>query len=90
MAKNPTATKEATTEEVAPKTYKPEELATSLGVSGKQVRAWLRATFPRPLEEKNTSWVLSPDMAAAVVKHFEDDTSDDQEEAEDIEDLEEV
>ena len=50
--------------------YRPETVATMLGVSGKLVRSYLRATFPRPIEAKGTTWVLNGDQAAATVDHF--------------------
>ena len=52
------------------KTVTPEELAKELEVSGKQIRAWLRANFPRSKEQKNTSWHLSPAMAKKVREAF--------------------
>lgn len=54
----------------ATKTYRPEQLAQSLGVSGKVVRAFLRREFPRPNEAKNTTWVLDEAMAKATLAHF--------------------
>jgi hypothetical protein len=50
--------------------YRPEEVANELGVSGKLVRAFLRRTFPRPVEAKNSAWVLSNDQRNAVIEHF--------------------
>ena len=52
------------------KTYRPEDLATELGVSGKVVRAFLRKTFARPAKAKGSTWVLSQAQANAVRKHF--------------------
>lgn len=52
------------------KTFRPEDVATHLGVSGKLVRSYLRATFPRPIEAKGTTWVLTERQAAATIKHF--------------------
>jgi hypothetical protein len=49
---------------------RPEKLATELGVSGKLVRAYLRKTFTRSPEAKNTAWVLTGDQADAVREHF--------------------
>jgi len=49
---------------------RPETVALALGVSGKLVRAYLRMTFPRPLEAKGTTWVLTNDQTIAVVEHF--------------------
>jgi len=52
------------------KITRPEDLARVLGISGKVVRAYLRATFPRPIEAKNTSWSLTPKMAEQTYTHF--------------------
>jgi len=52
------------------KTYRPEELALELGLSGKIVRSYLRATFPRPAEAKNSAWVLTNEQAKATREHF--------------------
>lgn len=53
------------------KTYRPEQLATHLGVSGKLVRGFCRVTFPRSPEAKGTTWVLTAEQAAHVIQHFE-------------------
>ena len=53
------------------KITRPEDLARTLGISGKVVRAYLRATFPRPVEAKNTSWSLTPKMAEQTFLHFQ-------------------
>ena len=52
------------------KTYRPEQLAKSLGISGKVVRAYLRKEFTRPADAKNTSWVLSAAQAKKTMEHF--------------------
>lgn len=52
---------------------RPEELATILDVSPKQLRAFLRAEFPRPKEAKGTSWTLNEKMVSACVEHFSKD-----------------
>jgi hypothetical protein len=49
---------------------RPEELANALGISGKVVRAYLRSTFPRPANAKNTSWSLTPKMVAQTKAYF--------------------
>jgi hypothetical protein len=62
--------------EVAPAKYadsalvRPEALASDLGLSGKVVRAYLRATFTRPIEAKGTTWVLTGPQANATYDHF--------------------
>jgi hypothetical protein len=47
---------------------RPEQLAKELGVSGKQIRAWLRTTFTD--HEKRTSWLLTAKQAEAVRTRF--------------------
>jgi hypothetical protein len=51
-------------------TIRPEALANELGVSGKLIRAYLRKTFTRSAEAKNTAWVVTGDQAAKVREHF--------------------
>jgi hypothetical protein len=51
-------------------THRPEDVANELGVSGKLVRAFLRRTFPRPIEAKGSTWVLSNEQRDAVIEHF--------------------
>lgn len=57
-------------------TFAPNKLATALfgdeGAfqGGKRVRAYLRATYPRNAEQKNTTWTLSRDVAIATVAAF--------------------
>jgi hypothetical protein len=51
-------------------TIRPEALANELGVSGKLVRAYLRKTFPRLPEAKNTAWVVTNDQANETRDHF--------------------
>lgn len=62
------------------KTYRPEQIAESLGVSGKQVRAYLRRTFTRPADARGTSWVLDKNQAAQTLKHFKSLASKDKDE----------
>lgn len=49
---------------------RPEDLANELNISGKLIRAYLRANFTRAAEHKNTAWMLDAKQAAAVRKHF--------------------
>jgi hypothetical protein len=49
---------------------RPETVASALGISGKIVRGYLRATFTRPIEAKGTTWVLTPEQTNAVIDHF--------------------
>jgi hypothetical protein len=68
-----------------PKTFTPKELSEELDVDAKRIRAFLRGSdYARELEEKNTSWVLTEEMADAVRDRFE--PSDDEGE-EDVDEL---
>src|SRR5262245_4451356 len=58
------------TEEKKPEVVRPEDLAKELGVNGKQIRAFLRATFPRPTEQKRSSWYLTEQQVKAVRDRF--------------------
>jgi len=55
---------------MASSTIRPEELANELGVSGKLVRAYLRKSFPRTAEAKNTAWVVTNEQAKQTREHF--------------------
>jgi hypothetical protein len=48
----------------------PVELGTSLGISPKTVRAFLRRDFPRPDIEHGTRWVLTESQVNAVHEAF--------------------
>lgn len=52
------------------KTYRPEQIAKTLGISGKVVRAYLRKTYTRPTEAKGTTWVLNSKQASDTLAHF--------------------
>jgi hypothetical protein len=70
---------EDTDETETVETITPTMLATELDVNPKVLRAWLRRNFPRPLDQKNTSWSLSQDMIDAATEYFlgdDDDESD--------------
>jgi hypothetical protein len=58
------------------KTYRPEQIADALGVSGKIVRAYLRRTFPRPIEAKGSTWVLNADQATQTLEFFKSKNPD--------------
>jgi len=49
---------------------RPETLANEMNVSGKLIRAYLRANFTRPAEQKNTAWQLTPAQVKSVRAHF--------------------
>lgn len=53
------------------KTYRPEQLASNIGVTGKVLRAYLRTTFPRAAEAKGSTWIVTQEQADAAVTHFE-------------------
>lgn len=71
-------------EEETAQVLRPNDLAKELGVDGKRVRAFLRDTFPRPTDSKNTNWELTQEMADAVKARFT--PSDDQEDEVDEDD----
>ena len=52
------------------KTFRPEELAATLGISGKIVRAYLRKTYTRPASAKGSTWVLSAKQASDTLAYF--------------------
>jgi len=54
----------------AKKFWRPEELATELGLSGKVVRSYLRRTFPRPVEAKGSTWVLNAEQRDQTIEYF--------------------
>jgi DNA-binding transcriptional ArsR family regulator len=45
---------------------RPDSLAAELGIDAKTLRQWLRDTFPRTPQEKNTDWKLGPRQVAAA------------------------
>ena len=49
----------------------PTQLATELSITPKQLRDWLRATYPRPPKERGQRYGdLSRDVVAAAVLRF--------------------
>ena len=52
------------------KTFRPEDLAATLGISGKVVRAYLRKTYKRPPSAKGSTWVLSAKQASDTLAYF--------------------
>lgn len=52
------------------KTHRPEDLAATLGISGKVLRAYLRKTYPRPASAKGSTWVLSQKQASDTLAYF--------------------
>jgi hypothetical protein len=52
------------------RTYRPEEVAPALGVTGKVFRGWLRATFPRDPSVKGTTWVVTQEAFDAAKVYF--------------------
>lgn len=58
------------TEETTDAIIRPVALAKELDVDPKTLRGFLRRTFPRATEAKNTSWSLTPEMVAKATAHF--------------------
>ena len=52
------------------KTYTPKALANEIGCDPKSLRGFLRANYTRPIEAKNTSWIITEDAANAAREHF--------------------
>ena len=52
------------------RTYRPSELAAEIGVDAKVLRAYLRKNHTRAAEAKNTSWIITSDVADAARKAF--------------------
>ena len=48
----------------------PSELAETLSVSPKSLRAWLRQNFTRPLDAKNSRWYLPDEVVKAATEHY--------------------
>lgn len=48
----------------------PKALAEEIGIDPKVLRSYLRKTFPRPVEVKNTSWIVPADAAEAAREKF--------------------
>lgn len=48
----------------------PKVLADEIGIDAKVLRSFLRKEFPRPVEAKNTSWIVPTDAADAARDHF--------------------
>lgn len=55
---------------MAAKTMRPEALAKELGISGKVLRAWLRANHARPASQKRTSWEIPAKVVTEAREHF--------------------
>lgn len=58
-------------EVVVPKgSMRPEALAKEIGISGKNLRGWLRKTHPRAAEQKNTAWIIPANIVKEAKQHF--------------------
>lgn len=53
-----------------PTTIAPKDLAAELNIDPKRLRGYLRATFPRPAEAKNTTWGITTEAADAARARF--------------------
>lgn len=51
-------------------TITPKALALEIGCDPKSLRGYLRKNFARPVEAKNTSWIITKDAANAAREHF--------------------
>jgi predicted site-specific integrase-resolvase len=51
-------------------TLTPKALAEDIGIDAKVLRSFLRKEYPRPVEAKNTSWIVPTEAANAARKHF--------------------
>lgn len=49
---------------------RPEELATEFGISGKELRDWLREAYPRAEDEHGTDWHLTHDQVQRARRRF--------------------
>ena len=49
---------------------RPEDVAATLGISGKVVRAYLRKTYPRPASAKGSTWTLNAKQTADTLAYF--------------------
>ena len=49
---------------------RPEDLAATLGISGKVVRAYLRRTYPRPANAKGSTWTLNAKQVTDTLTYF--------------------
>ena len=52
--------------------YRPDDLATRLGIDGRRLRGFLREAYPRPEGERGQEWHLTPEQAESVLEHFGD------------------
>lgn len=48
----------------------PKVLAEEIGIDAKVLRSFLRQTFPRPVEVKNTTWIIPAEAADAAREKF--------------------
>lgn len=55
----------------APAYTTPKALAAELGIDPKVLRSHLRKTFTRPVEAKNTTWLLDEAVVTATKEHYE-------------------
>jgi predicted site-specific integrase-resolvase len=48
----------------------PKALAEEIGIDAKVLRSFLRKEFPRPVEVKNTTWIIPTDAADKAREKF--------------------
>ena len=70
MIESPIDTHERHNMSDAPAYTTPKALSEELGVDPKVLRSFLRKTFTRPVEAKNTTWLLDEDCVAATKEHY--------------------
>lgn len=49
---------------------RPEDLARELGISGKELRAWLRKQFPHDAGDHGTNWHLTHTQVTMARRRF--------------------
>ena len=48
----------------------PTDLAETLDISPKSLRAWLRTNYPRTADQKNSRWYLPESQVKAATEHY--------------------
>lgn len=54
---------------------RPEDLATEFGMSGKELRKWLRDRFPRDADEHGRNWMLTHFQVEIARRRFGPDAT---------------
>jgi hypothetical protein len=69
-APNPNTDPNERNEMANARTYSPKELAAEIGIDPKVLRNYLRKNHTRMIEAKNTSWIITANVAADCRKAF--------------------